>query len=224
MTLPRRLAVGVMISGRGSNLQALLDACAAADYPARIVLVISNRPEAAGLARAEAAGVPTLVLDHRAYGSRDGFDAAVTAAFEAAGVDLICLAGFMRLLSAGFVAHWRDRLINIHPAILPAFKGLDTHARALATGAKLHGCTVHYVRFDMDTGPIIGQAAVPVLADDDEARLAARVLAAEHRLYPHCLRLIAEGRVRIAGDAAVVTGAAPDATAVLINPSNKKLD
>lgn len=224
MTLPGRLAVGVMISGRGSNLQALLDACAAADYPARIVLVISNRPEAAGLARAEAAGVPTLVLDHRAYESRDGFDAAVTAAFEDAGVELICLAGFMRLLSAGFVAHWRDRLINIHPAILPAFKGLDTHARALATGAKLHGCTVHYVRFDMDTGPIIGQAAVPVLADDDEARLAARVLAAEHRLYPHCLRLIAEGRVRIAGDAAVVTGAAPDATAVLINPSDKKLD
>lgn len=224
MTLPRRLAVGVMISGRGSNLQALLDACAAADYPARIVLVISNRPEAAGLARAEAAGVPTLVLDHRAYESRDGFDAAVTAAFEDAGVELICLAGFMRLLSAGFVAHWRDRLINIHPAILPAFKGLDTHARALATGAKLHGCTVHYVRFDMDTGPVVGQAAVPVLADDDEARLAARVLAAEHRLYPHCLRLIAEGRVRIAGDAAVVTGAAPDPTAVLINPSNKKLD
>jgi len=224
MTLPRRLAVGVMISGRGSNLQALLDACAAADYPARIVLVISNRPEAAGLARAEAAGVPTLVLDHRAYESRDGFDAAVTAAFEDAGVELICLAGFMRLLRAGFVAHWRDRLINIHPAILPAFKGLDTHARALATGAKLHGCTVHYVRFDMDTGPVVGQAAVPVLADDDEARLAARVLAAEHRLYPHCLRLIAEGRVRIAGDAAVVTGAAPDPTAVLINPSNKKLD
>jgi len=220
MTPVRRLAVGVMISGRGSNLQALLNACARPDYPARIALVVSNRPDAQGLARAEAAGVPTQVIDHRDYDSRESFDAAVTAAFEAAGVALICMAGFMRIVSEGFVEHWRDRLINIHPAILPAFKGLDTHARALATGAKLHGCTVHYVRLGMDTGPIVGQAAVPVLPDDDEVRLAARVLTAEHRLYPHCLRLIAEGRVRVVGDATVVAGATPDPTVVLINPSD----
>jgi phosphoribosylglycinamide formyltransferase-1 len=220
MSAARRMTVGVMISGRGSNLQALLDACARPDYPARVVLVVSNRPDAPGLARAEAAGVPTQVIDHRDYASRETFDAAVTEAFEAAGVELICMAGFLRLLTEGFVDRWRDRLINIHPAILPAFKGLDTHARALATGAKLHGCTVHYVRFDMDTGPIVGQAAVPVLPDDDEARLAARVLAAEHRLYPRCLRLIAEGRVRIAGDAAIVAGATPDPAAALINPSD----
>jgi len=219
MTPARRLAVGVMISGRGSNLQALLDACARPDYPARIVLVVSNRPDAQGLARAANASVPTRVIDHRDFDSRERFDAAVTAAFEAAGVELICMAGFMRLLTEGFVEYWRDRLINIHPAILPAFKGLNTHARALATGAKLHGCTVHYVRFDMDTGPIVGQAAVPVLPDDDEVRLATRVLAAEHRLYPRCLRLIAEGRVRIEGDAAVVSDATPDPVAILINPS-----
>jgi len=220
MSAARRMPVGVMISGRGSNLQALLDACARPDYPARVVLVVSNRPAAQGLARAAAAGVPTQVIDDRDYASRETFDAAVTEAFEAAGVELICMAGFLRLLTEGFVERWRDRLINIHPAILPAFKGLDTHARALATGAKLHGCTVHYVRFDMDTGPIVGQAAVPVLPDDDEARLAARVLAAEHRLYPRCLQLIAEGRVRIAGDAAIVAGATPDAAAALINPSD----
>jgi len=220
MTPVRRLAVGVMISGRGSNLQALLDACARPDYPARIALVVSNRPDAQGLARAEAAGVPTQVIDHRDYDSRESFDAAVTVAFEAAGVALICMAGFMRIVSEGFVEHWRDHLINIHPAILPAFKGLDTHARALATGAKLHGCTVHYVRLGMDTGPIVGQAAVPVLPDDDEVRLAARVLTAEHRLYPHCLRLIAEGRVRVVGDATVVAGATPDPTVVFINPSD----
>jgi len=220
MSAARRMPVGVMISGRGSNLQALLDACTRPDYPARVVLVVSNRPAAQGLARAAAAGVPTRVIDDRDYASRETFDAAVTEAFEAAGVELICMAGFLRLLTEGFVERWRDRLINIHPAILPAFKGLDTHARALATGAKLHGCTVHYVRFDMDTGPIVGQAAVPVLPDDDEARLAARVLAAEHRLYPRCLQLIAEGRVRIAGDAAIVAGATPDAAAALINPSD----
>lgn len=220
MTADRRLAVGVLISGRGSNLQALLDACAGPDFPARIVLVVSNRPDAQGLQRAEAADVPTKVIDHRDFESRARFDAAVTAAFEAAGVDLICMAGFMRLVTEDFVEHWRDRLINIHPALLPAFKGLDTHARALATGAKVHGCTVHYVRLGMDTGPIVGQAAVPVLPDDDEARLAARVLAAEHRLYPRCLRLIAEGRVRIVGDAAAVSAATPAPETVLINPND----
>jgi len=197
MSAARRMPVGVMISGRGSNLQALLDACTRPDYPARVVLVVSNRPAAQGLARAAAAGVPTRVIDDRDYASRETFDAAVTEAFEAAGVELICMAGFLRLLTEGFVERWRDRLINIHPAILPAFKGLDTHARALATGAKLHGCTVHYVRFDMDTGPIVGQAAVPVLPDDDEARLAARVLEQEHRIYPLALRWYAAGRLQV---------------------------
>ncbi len=195
-----------MISGRGSNLQALLDACAEAGFPARIVLVVSNRAGAPGLSLAQAAGVPVKVLPHRDFASRDAFDTAVTEAFEAAEAELICMAGFMRLVSAGFVAHWRDRLINIHPALLPAFKGLDTHRRALAAGAKEHGCTVHYVRHEMDSGPIIGRAAVPVLPDDSADSLAARVLEAEHRLYPHCLRLIAEGRVRVRGETTEITG------------------
>jgi phosphoribosylglycinamide formyltransferase 1 len=194
------MRVGVMISGRGSNLQALLDACADADFPARVVLVVSNRAEAPGLSLARAAGVPVKVLPHRDYASREAFDAAMTEAFEAAGAELICMAGFMRLVSAGFIERWRDRLINIHPSLLPAFKGLDTHRRALAAGAKKHGCSVHYVRHEMDSGPIIGQAAVPVLPDDSADTLAARVLEAEHRLYPRCLRLIAEGRVRVRGE------------------------
>ncbi len=207
----RRLRVGVMISGRGSNLQALLDACAAPDFPAEIVLVVSNRADAQGLARAKAVGVATRVVPHRDFASREAFDAAVTEAFEAVEAELICMAGFMRLVSAEFVQHWRDRLINIHPALLPAFKGLDTHRRALAAGAKEHGCTVHFVRHEMDSGPIVGQAVVRVLADDTADTLAARVLEAEHRLYPHCLRLIAEGRVRVRGEIAEIAGnGAPD--------------
>ncbi len=204
MKTGRPLRVGVMISGRGSNLQALLEACAGADFPARIVLVVSNRADAPGLSLAQAAGVPVKVLPHRDFASRDAFDAAVSEAFESVAVELICMAGFMRLLSAGFVERWRDRLINIHPALLPAFKGLDTHRRALAAGAKEHGCTVHYVRHEMDSGPVIGQAAVPVLPGDSADTLAARVLEAEHRLYPHCLRLIAEGRVRVRGETAEI--------------------
>jgi phosphoribosylglycinamide formyltransferase-1 len=196
----RRLRTGVMISGRGSNLQALIDACADPAFPATIALVISNKADAQGLARARAAGIATQVISHRDYGDRESFDAAMTAAFEAVQVDLICMAGFMRLVTKGFVEHWRDRLINIHPALLPAFKGLDTHARALAAGAKTHGCTVHFVRHEMDTGPIIGQEAVPVLPGDTPDTLAARVLEAEHRLFPRCLCLIAEGRVKVEGE------------------------
>ena len=212
-----RLKVGVLISGRGSNLQALIDACADPDFPAAIEVVVSNRPDAAGLERARAAGLPTLVLDHKAFPDRETFDSALTAALEDAGVELICLAGFMRLLSEGFVAHWRDRAINIHPSLLPSFAGLDTHARALAAGVKLHGCTVHYLRHEVDSGPIVGQAAVPVLPEDDERALAARVLEAEHRLYPACLRLVAEGRVRIDGETARIEGL-PTAGAALVNP------
>lgn len=211
--------VGVMISGRGSNLQVLLDAGAAPDFPAEIALVVSNRAEAAGLRRAAAAGVPTQVLSHRDFSDRAAFDAALSHAFEAAGIELICLAGFMRLLTPGFVAHWRDRLINIHPSLLPLFPGLDTHARALAAGVKVHGCTVHFVRAEMDTGPIIGQAAVPVRPGDTPERLAARVLEMEHRLYPHCLRLVAEGQVCVAGDVAEIDDPGVDAPAGLINPA-----
>ena len=208
-----------MISGRGSNLQALLDACADPAYPAEIALVVSNVSGAYGLTRAQTAGVSTQVIDHRDFPDRDTFDAAVTAAFEGAGVDLICMAGFMRLVTAGFVAHWRDRLINIHPSLLPLFPGLDTHARALAAGVKLHGCTVHFVRTEMDSGPIIGQAAVPVLPGDTADTLAARVLEAEHRLYPHCLRLVAEGRITVRGDVAEAEDPNVQSTLRLINPA-----
>ena len=204
MSGSKRLRVGVMISGRGSNLQALIEACATPGFPAEIALVVSNEPEAQGLARAEAAGIATEVIPHRDYAERAAFDAAVTAAFEAAGVGLVCMAGFMRLVSEGFVAHWHDRLVNIHPSLLPLFKGLESHAQALAAGVKVHGCSVHFVRHEMDSGPIVGQEAVPVLPGDTPETLAARVLEAEHRLYPRCLRLVAEGRVRVRGEIAEI--------------------
>jgi phosphoribosylglycinamide formyltransferase-1 len=212
-----RLKLAVLISGRGSNLQALIDAAGAPDYPAEIALVLSNRPNAQGLARAAAAGLPSDVVDHKAFAERAAFDAELDRRLRARGVELVCLAGWMRLLTRDFVEAWTDRMINIHPSLLPAFKGLDTHARALAAGVRVAGCTVHYVRPEMDEGPIIIQAAVPVLANDDAAALAARVLAAEHRCYPQAVRWIAEGRVRIAGGRALIDGAAPTA-AVLINP------
>jgi phosphoribosylglycinamide formyltransferase-1 len=198
--------VGVLISGRGSNMQALLEAAAAPDYPAEIVCVISNRADAGGLQLAAAAGVTNRVIDHRSYVRREAFEAAVTATLEAAGVELVAHAGFMRIVSAGYIEHWWNRLINIHPSLLPAFPGLDTHARALQAGVKLHGCSVHFVRETVDQGPIIGQAAVPVLAGDDPDRLAARVLAAEHRLYPLCLKLVAEGKVTIEGERCSIEG------------------
>jgi phosphoribosylglycinamide formyltransferase-1 len=195
-----RKRVGVLISGRGSNLQALIEACKASDYPAEIVLVISNVPGAQGLLRAEEAGILATTIDHKKYASREDFDRALNAALEEARLDLLCNAGFMRLHTEGFVEHWRDRHLNIHPSLLPAFKGLDTHARVLAAGVTLTGCTVHFVRKEMDDGPIVAQAAVPVLAGDDADSLAARVLAAEHHLYPHALRLVASGAVRVDGE------------------------
>lgn len=215
-----RLKVGVLISGRGSNLQALLDAAADPSFPAEIALVLSNKADAFGLHRAERAGVPTAVIDHRAFPKdKPGFEAAMNAALDSAGVELVCLAGFMRLLSPAFVERWHDRLINIHPSLLPSFKGLDTHERALAAGVRLHGCTVHFVRAEMDDGPIIVQAAVPVLPGDDAHSLADRVLGAEHRIYPLALRLIAEGRVTVEGMRATVTGhPLPDIEA-LVNPA-----
>ena len=209
--------VGVLISGRGSNFKALLAATETPGFPAEIVTVISNRAEAGGLGFAAAAGIPIQVIDHRGYADRQSFDTAVTAALEAQEVDLVAQAGFMRIVSASFIERWWNRLINIHPSLLPAFPGLNTHARALAAGVKLHGCSVHFVREPVDQGPIIGQAAVPVLPGDDPDRLAARVLEAEHRLYPQCLRLVAEGRVTIEGEQCRLDGEANEAEK-LFNP------
>ncbi|WP_299626710.1 phosphoribosylglycinamide formyltransferase [Pelagibius sp.] len=211
------MRVAVLISGRGSNLRSLLEAAAEPAFPAEIVTVIANRPGAGGLDHAATFSVPHQTIDHKAYADRAAFEAALTAALEAAAVELICLAGFMRVLSAGFVRRWQGRIVNIHPSLLPLFPGLDTHARALAAGVKLHGCSVHFVSEGVDEGAIIGQAAVPVFADDDPDRLAARVLQAEHRLYPHCLRLLAESRVRLAGGRAVVEAGGADGPA-LFNP------
>lgn len=212
------LKVGVLISGRGSNLRALIDGCAGGRIPAEIVLVVSNRPDAGGLDHARRANIPNRIIDHRQFADRATFDTAVTEALRAAGVELLCLAGFMRLLSPGFVATWRNRMINIHPSLLPAFPGLDTHARALAAGVRFAGCTVHFVRDETDTGPIIVQAAVPVLPDDTETSLAARVLEAEHRAYPLALRLVAEGRVRVEGERAIVDAPAAAAESHLNPP------
>lgn len=194
-----RRRAAILISGRGSNMASLLLAATAADYPARFVVVISNRPDAAGLRHAADVGVATEVVDHKNFGDRAGFEVELDARLRAHRVDLVCLAGFMRLLTAPFVESWRDRLINIHPSLLPAFPGLDTHVRALAAGVRFAGCTVHLVRPEMDSGPIVAQAVVPILPRDDEASLAARVLLAEHRLYPFAVRLIAEGGATLVG-------------------------
>ncbi|MCH8092571.1 MAG: phosphoribosylglycinamide formyltransferase [Proteobacteria bacterium] len=212
-----RLKVGVLISGRGTNLQSLLEACAEPAFPAEIVLVISNQPGAAGLERAESAGCATRTIDHREYPDRPAFDAALDRALEAAGVDFVCLAGFMRVLSAGMVEHWRDRMINIHPSLLPSFKGLHAQEQALAAGVRIAGCTVHFVRPATDTGPIVVQAAVPVGHDDDAGTLAARVLEAEHRIYPLALGLIARGRVSVVDEKVVISGM-ETAAGTLINP------
>ena len=213
-----RLKVGVLMSGRGSNLQALLVVCADPGFPAEIALVISNKPGVQGLARARAAGVRTVVINHRGFAGKEAFEAALDATLRDAGTELVCLAGFMRLLTARFVESWRDRLINIHPSLLPAFKGLDTHARVLEAGVRFTGCTVHYVRPAMDEGPIIVQAVVPVLPDDDAHSLAARVLAVEHHCYPLALKLIAEGRTQVVDERVVIEGVAPLDIPTLVNP------
>lgn len=192
-----KLAVGILISGRGSNMTALIDATAAADYPASIACVISNRADAKGLETAAQKGIPTFTVDHTAYADKAAFEEALTEKLEESGAEFVCLAGFMRLLTATFIDRWSDRLINIHPSLLPAYKGLHTHERALADGVKLAGCTVHFVRPEMDAGPIIAQAAVPVLSADTPDSLAARILTAEHKLYPLALKLVAEGKARV---------------------------
>lgn len=201
--------VGILISGRGSNMGALLDAARNPAFPAEIVLVLANRPEAGGLTVAAAAGVATAVVDHRPFkGDRAEHERAIDGALRRAGAEIVCLAGYMRLLTPFLVDAWAGRMLNIHPSLLPAFPGLDTHARALAAGAKLHGCTVHLVTQGMDEGPILAQAAVPVLAGDTEDDLAERVLRQEHALYPAALAAFASAR----------TPAAPDAMAALANP------
>jgi phosphoribosylglycinamide formyltransferase-1 len=212
-----RLKVGVLISGRGSNMLALAEACAAADFPAEIALVLSDSPDAGGLAAAAQRGIATAAVDRKAHRSKPEFEAAVDAALHAAGVELICLAGFMRVLSADFVGHWHDRILNVHPSLLPAFPGLHTHERALAAGVRLAGCTVHVVRPVVDDGPILVQAAVPVLDGDDAAALAARILVEEHRCYPMALRWVAEGRVTIEANRARIADTAAG-TGALRNP------
>ena len=201
-----RLKAAVLISGRGSNLRSLIEACAGPDFPAEIVAVLCNEPEAPGLVHARRAGIPIAVIDHRAFAERTDFDGALNQAIRAAGADLVCFAGFMRLVTDDFVRTWRDRLINVHPSLLPAFRGLNTHARAIEAGVRFAGCTIHFVRAEMDTGPIIAQAAVPVHPGDTPDSLAARVLAAEHRLYPLALRLIGEGRVRVVNETVRIDG------------------
>ncbi len=214
-----KLKLCVLISGRGSNLQSLIDACAANDYPAEIALVISNIDGVQGLERASNAGIPTTVVSHRDFKSRESFDASLTETISRLDVDLLCLAGFMRILGDGFVEHWQDRLVNIHPSLLPSFKGLDVQQRAIDAGVRFSGCTVHYVRSDMDCGPIIVQAVVPVLGDDDGDALARRILEQEHIIYPLAVRMIAQGRVTIKDERVIVDAAAPGGS-VLLNPGS----
>jgi formyltetrahydrofolate-dependent phosphoribosylglycinamide formyltransferase len=204
-----RVRVGILLSGRGSDAMALIKAASHVGYPADIALVVSNNPQALGLKSAAAADIPTRAIDHRPFGKdRAAHEQAMDAALREAGVGFVALAGYMRILTPGFVQSWRGRMINIHPSLMPLFPGLHTHRRALEAGVKLHGCSVHWVTPGVDEGPLIGQAAVPVLPGDDEDSLSARVLAAEHRLYPVCL-------------AAAITGQAPFAAAdaVLANPA-----
>jgi phosphoribosylglycinamide formyltransferase 1 len=212
-----RKRVGILISGRGSNMMSLIAACARPDFPAEIAVVVSNRPEAPGLALAADAGIKTVAIDHKLFASRVPFEMKLHQALLDHGVDLICNAGFMRLLTGGFIDRWRDRQLNIHPSLLPALPGLDTHARAIDQGLMIHGCTVHFVRLEMDTGPIVAQAAISVLPGDTAETLGARVLEQEHLIYPHALRLVAGGDVRIVQERAVVsTPVAP--SPALISP------
>lgn len=216
-TTAGRVRTAVLISGRGSNLAALLGACARPDAPAEIALVVSNRPNAAGLQHAATAGIATEVIDHQRFRAREEFERAVTAALESSDIQLVCLAGFMRLLTPWFTERLRDRVLNIHPSLLPAFPGLDTHRRALAAGVRFSGCTVHFVRAALDAGPIIVQGVVPVRPEDTPEALAARVLQAEHRCYPLALDLVASGRTRVEGERVLIDGAhAPEA--MVINP------
>jgi len=200
-----RKKTGILISGRGSNMQALVKAARDPAFPAEIVVVISNRASASGLDFAKAEGIATEVVDHKAHASREAFDAELDAALKRHGVELVACAGFMRIMTEGFAQRWRDRMINIHPSLLPAYKGLHTHERALADKVTRHGCSVHFVRSDVDSGPLIAQASVPVLKSDTPETLAARVLDAEHKIYPRALALVASGAVRVEGETLIAT-------------------
>jgi len=199
----QRVRTAVLISGRGSNLAALADACRAVDYPAEIVLVISNRANASGLETARERDLPARIISHKNFASREEFDTAVDEELRQANVSLVCEAGFMRIHSEWFVRRWEGRILNIHPSLLPAFPGIRVHEQALAAGVKVSGCTVHFLTPELDSGPIIAQAAVPVLPDDTPETLGARVLAEEHKLYPEALKLVAAGKARLANGRAV---------------------
>lgn len=216
--MAERRRTAVLISGRGSNLEALLRATASPDAAARIDLVVADNPDALGLRSASAAGVATRVVERVRHPTRDSFELALENELQSSEIEFVCLAGFMRILSPAVVERWRNRMLNIHPSLLPAFPGLETHARALAAGVRIHGCTVHLVRAEVDAGPIVIQAAVPVLDGDDPARLGARVLALEHRIYPRALELIASGRARIEGERVRVAHTGSAAPPALINP------
>ncbi|MFY1827872.1 phosphoribosylglycinamide formyltransferase [Myxococcus fulvus] len=217
-----RVRLGVLVSGGGSNLQALLDACAREDFPAEVACVVSNVPTAYALERARAAGVPTVVVDSKAHESKAAFEAAILEALGAAGVQWVCLAGFMRLLSADFLGRFAGRVLNIHPSLLPSFPGLHAQRQALERGVKVAGCTVHFVDAGTDTGPIIGQAAVPVLPDDDEKSLSARILVEEHRLYPLAVRLAVTGQVTLDGVRTRVAAAPSTGELALRSPGATK--
>jgi phosphoribosylglycinamide formyltransferase-1 len=212
-----KLKVGVLISGRGSNMAALIEAARAADYPAEIACVVSNVADAPGLRIAQAAGIATAAISHKGFPDRESFDRVVSAELEKHGVELVALAGFLRIQSAWFPGHWQGRIINIHPSLLPAFPGLHVQQQAIDAGVRISGCTVHFVTADLDAGPIIAQAAVPVLPGDDAEALAARILRQEHRLYPQVVRWFAERRIALA-DGRVAVDGAPAAALLLFSP------
>ncbi len=201
-----RKRTAILISGRGSNMEALIEAARDPQYPAEIVLVVSNRPEAPGLETAQKAGIPVIAIDHTEFETREDFEKAMQAELEKAKIELVCCAGFMRLMTEWFVETWRNKMLNIHPSLLPAYKGFESHTRVLRDGVRITGCTVHYVRVAMDSGPIISQAAVPILTNDTTETLSARVLEAEHIIYPQALALVAKGLVRVAGEEAKFSG------------------
>lgn len=220
MSAPRKLRLGVLASGSGSNLQSIIDRCADGSIDAEIVLVLSNVPGAGALIRAENAGIATALIDHRTYAERTDFDRAVVSALQSSGVDLVVLAGFMRIITAPFIDAFPERIINIHPALLPAFPGLHVQKKALDAGVRFSGCTVHFVDGGVDTGPIIIQAVVPILDDDDEVSLSARILVQEHRIYPRAIQLIAESRLRIEGRRVRIAGPVICDSAMINPPLN----
>ena len=214
-----RKRTAVLISGNGSNMRALIEAARAPDYPAEIALVISNRPDAGGLAFAKAAGIAASVVDHKIFAGREEFERSMQVLLELHRIELVCMAGFLRMVTPWFIAQWQGRMLNIHPALLPAFRGLDTHARALAEGVKVHGCTVHFVVPAMDEGPILAQAAIPVLDADTAESLGRRVLAQEHVIYPAALARVAGERVSVQGNRTYDEGAALEPSALVVPPA-----